>query len=104
MAKLKSLRYVPSCNLPCRGSPLLFLLLKWLQVRAVPLSSAFLHSKVVLSKEHGPGFWPSSRKVMSADPRATARHFVRSLNILLKFARLYEFAHVRTAAQLETTW
>jgi len=41
---------------------------------------------------------------MSADPRATARHFVRSLNILLKFARLYEFGHVRTAAQFETTW
>jgi hypothetical protein len=29
---------------------------------------------------------------------------VRSLNILLKFARLYEFGHVRTAAQFETTW
>jgi hypothetical protein len=41
---------------------------------------------------------------MSADPRASARHFVRSLNILLKFARLYEFGHVRTAAQFETTW
>src|SRR3989454_198830 len=41
---------------------------------------------------------------MSADPRASARAFVRSLNILLKFARLYEFGHVRTAAQFETTW
>jgi hypothetical protein len=41
---------------------------------------------------------------MSADPRAYARQFVRSLNILLKFARLYEFGHVRTAAQFETTW
>lgn len=41
---------------------------------------------------------------MSADPRAAARHFVRSLNILMKFARLYEFGHVRTAAQFETTW
>ena len=29
---------------------------------------------------------------------------MRSLNILLKFARLYEFGHVRTAAQFETTW
>jgi hypothetical protein len=29
---------------------------------------------------------------------------VRSLNILLKFARLYEFGHVRTAAQFETAW
>jgi hypothetical protein len=41
---------------------------------------------------------------MSADPRASARQFVRSLNILLKFARLYEFGHVRTIAQFETTW
>jgi hypothetical protein len=41
---------------------------------------------------------------MSGDTRSTARTFVRSLNILLKFARLYEFGHVRTAAQFETTW
>src|SRR5204863_6686359 len=41
---------------------------------------------------------------MSADPRATARAFVRSLNILLKFARLYEFGHVRTSHQFDTTW
>jgi len=41
---------------------------------------------------------------MSGDTRATARAFVRSLNILLKFARLYEFGHVRTAAQFDTTW
>jgi len=41
---------------------------------------------------------------MSSDTRAAARQFVRSLNILLKFARLYEFGHVRTAAQFETTW
>jgi hypothetical protein len=39
-----------------------------------------------------------------SDTRAAARQFVRSLNILLKFARLYEFGHVRTAAQFETTW
>jgi hypothetical protein len=41
---------------------------------------------------------------MAGDTRASARAFVRSLNILLKFARLYEFGHVRTAAQFETTW
>jgi hypothetical protein len=41
---------------------------------------------------------------MSGDTRATARGFVRSLNILLKFARLYEFGHVRTGAQFDTTW
>ena len=38
------------------------------------------------------------------ETRAAARAFVRSLNILLKFARLYEFGHVRTAAQFETAW
>jgi hypothetical protein len=41
---------------------------------------------------------------MSSDTRAAARQFVRSLNILLKFARLYEFGHVRTMSQFETTW
>jgi hypothetical protein len=39
-----------------------------------------------------------------AESRGGARAFVRSLNILLKFARLYEFGHTRTAAQFETTW
>jgi len=41
---------------------------------------------------------------MAGDTRQTARSFVHSLNILLKFARLYEFGHVRTAAQFETAW
>jgi hypothetical protein len=36
---------------------------------------------------------------MSVETHGRARTFVRSLNILLKFARLYEFGHVRTAAQ-----
>jgi hypothetical protein len=46
----------------------------------------------------------ASPESMSAETRGGARTFVRSLNILLKFARLYEFGHVRTAAQFETTW
>ena len=41
---------------------------------------------------------------MSAEIRGGARAFVRSLNILLKFARLYEFGHARTTAQFETAW
>src|ERR1700676_3073080 len=41
---------------------------------------------------------------MSSESRGGARAFVRSLNILLKCARLYEFGHVRTAAQFETAW
>ena len=40
-----------------------------------------------------------------ADPKTTAaRAFVRSLNILLKFARLYGFDHVRTVEQFGTAW
>ncbi len=41
---------------------------------------------------------------MPSESHGGARTFVRSLNILLKLARLYEFGHVRTAAQFETTW
>ena len=41
----------------------------------------------------------------SANTRAAAaRGFVRSLNILLKFARMYDFGHPRTARQYETAW
>src|SRR5713226_3080475 len=42
---------------------------------------------------------------MKADPRTAAgRAFVRSLNILLKFARLYGYEHVRTMEQLQIAW
>ena len=42
---------------------------------------------------------------MIADPKTTSgRAFVRSLNILLKFARLYGFDHTRTSEQLDTAW
>ncbi len=42
---------------------------------------------------------------MRTDPKAAAgRAFVRSLNILLKFARLYGHEHSRTAEQLQTAW
>src|SRR6516165_10515961 len=41
---------------------------------------------------------------VTSDTRATARSFVRTLNILLKFVRLYEFGHVRTTAQFEAAW
>jgi len=43
--------------------------------------------------------------VKVADPKTTAgRAFVRSLNILLKFARLYGYDHVRTIEQLDIAW
>ncbi|MFZ3216428.1 MAG: hypothetical protein WA192_10250 [Candidatus Acidiferrales bacterium] len=35
---------------------------------------------------------------------AAARAFIRSLNILLKFARMYDFGHPRTRRQYETAW
>ncbi len=42
---------------------------------------------------------------MTVDAKVTAaRAFVRSLNILLKFARLYGFDHARTAQQFSTAW
>ena len=42
---------------------------------------------------------------MLADTKSTSgRAFVRSLNILLKFARLYGFEHARTSEQLDTAW
>jgi hypothetical protein len=45
------------------------------------------------------------RPTLHSDARAAAaRAFVRSLNILLKFARMYEFGHPRTAKQYETAW
>jgi len=41
----------------------------------------------------------------AADPKTTAaRAFVRSLNILLKFARLYGYDHVRTVEQIDNAW
>src|SRR6476660_2914508 len=42
---------------------------------------------------------------MRADTKSTAgRAFVRSLNILLKFARLYGYEHTRTTEQLDIAW
>jgi len=42
---------------------------------------------------------------MKTDPKATAaRAFVRSLNILLKFARLYGHDHARVVQQLKIAW
>jgi hypothetical protein len=42
---------------------------------------------------------------MKSDPKSTSgRAFVRSLNILLKFARLYGYDHARTMEQIDTAW
>ncbi len=46
----------------------------------------------------------SSLRMATDAKTASARAFVRSLNILLKFARLYGFDHTRTTEQLNTAW
>src|SRR6201998_1693700 len=46
-----------------------------------------------------------TRHVMKADPKTTAgRAFVRSLNLLLKFARLYGYEHARTNEHLQVAY
>ena len=50
------------------------------------------------------GQWVSSVPTTVNTRTAAARGFVRSLNILLKFARMYDFGHPRTAKQYETAW
>jgi hypothetical protein len=46
-----------------------------------------------------------SGRLKTTDPRVAAgRAFVRSLNILLKFARLYGFGHARTGKQVQIAW
>ncbi|MFZ1204299.1 MAG: hypothetical protein WAN97_08305, partial [Candidatus Acidiferrales bacterium] len=42
---------------------------------------------------------------MSSEPTIpNARAFVRSLNVLFKYARLYGLEHARSAAQFNSTW
>src|SRR5229473_1562473 len=54
---------------------------------------------MVLVRKSYPGL---KRRGMKTDPKSTAgRAFVRSLNILLKFARLYGFEHARTSEHLD---
>jgi hypothetical protein len=52
-----------------------------------------------------PDFAQMGSGLMKQDPKnASGRAFVRSLNILLKFARLYGYDHARTMAQIDTAW
>jgi PilZ domain len=48
--------------------------------------------------------FPGELKVTSESTIPNARAFVRSLNVLLKFARLYGLEHTRAAAQFEVSW
>src|ERR1700675_633025 len=47
---------------------------------------------------------PSELTVASESIIPNARAFVRSLNVLLKFSRLYGLEHTRSANQFESTW
>ena len=47
---------------------------------------------------------PGGMSVSSESAAPNARAFVRSLNVLLKFARLYGLEHTRSADQFNSTW
>ena len=47
---------------------------------------------------------PSELTVSTESTIPNARAFVRSLNVLFKYARLYGLEHARSAAQFEITW
>jgi hypothetical protein len=47
---------------------------------------------------------PDGLTVSGASSVPAARSFVRSLNVLLKFARLYGLEHTRSANQLQSAW
>jgi hypothetical protein len=47
---------------------------------------------------------PSDLRVSSESTVPSARAFVRSLNVLFKYTRLYGLEHARSAGQFEVTW
>src|SRR5271156_2466065 len=57
-----------------------------------------------LSRTPGEGCFISDATTFHANRAASARAFVHSLNILIKYARMYGPDHKRTEAQFETAW
>src|ERR1700728_179836 len=55
------------------------------------------------SKYQEPGI-STAATTRSQDRNASARAFIHSLNILVKYVRLYGFQHKRTEGQFEVTW
>src|SRR5271156_2745238 len=55
------------------------------------------------SESQEPGF-STAATTRSQDRNASARAFIHSLNILVKYVRLYGFQHKRTESQFETSW
>src|SRR5579863_1976956 len=55
------------------------------------------------SESQEPGI-STAATTRSQDRNASARAFIHSLNILVKYVRLYGFQHKRTEGQFEVTW
>jgi hypothetical protein len=47
---------------------------------------------------------PNELTVSNESPAPNARAFIRSLNVLFKYVRLYGLEHARSAAQFDSTW
>src|SRR5690348_3406772 len=74
-------------------------------------TSGVLRRTLVPLPEGGPnpyfmvrGKLPATMPSQANKRTTAARAFVRSLNILLKIARMYDFGHPRTAKQYEVAW
>jgi len=86
-----------TCPLVQHWKPAIWRLNRWTHGTYVPLPATRARPSV-LEKESYLGLL---RHTMKPDPKlAAGRAFVRSLNILLKFARLYGYHHSRTTEQL----
>jgi hypothetical protein len=65
------------------------------------LSKTFSPSVLVPARDSRLSF---EKRMPAETTIASARAFVRSLNVLLKFSRLYGLEHSRSAGQLDATW
>jgi hypothetical protein len=68
-----------------------------------PLPVAF-NLLLPTARAAGKGCFIKDATTFHANRAASARAFVHSLNILIKYARMYGYDHKRTEAQFEITW
>jgi hypothetical protein len=66
-----------------------------------PLPAGF---NLLLAECSSRGSLITNASTFHANRAASARAFVHSLNILIKYARMYGYEHKRTEAQFEVTW
>jgi hypothetical protein len=66
-----------------------------------PLPAGF---NLLLAESSSRGSLITNASTFHANRAASARAFVHSLNILIKYARMYGYEHKRTEAQFEVTW